>query len=326
MADDSTVAADAADPGGGADAPPTVLVLGEALVDVVRRDGVTVEEAPGGSPANVAVALARLGVPTRLFTALGDDESGERVRRWLRDSGVVVEAVTAPRTASATAHLQPDGSASYEFDIAWDLPSVRVDIAEGIVHAGSIASLMAPGADVVRSVLAAARSNALVTYDPNIRPSLLHDRAATRRAVEELVGMADVVKASDEDLHWLHPDRDPLATAGEWVARGAGLVVVTAGASGACAVASASCGSTRTVAVPGRSVAVVDTVGAGDTFMGALICALRDEGFRDAMDRERLRDLDADTVRRLLRLGAAAAAVTVSRRGADPPRRAELNP
>lgn len=307
------------DAGDGADGRSSVLVLGEALVDLVRRDGVTVEEAPGGSPANVAVALARLGVPARLLTALGDDERGERVRRWLRDAGVIVDAVAAPRTATATAHLQPDGSAVYEFDIAWDLASARIEVAERIVHTGSIASLMGPGAEVVRSVLAAARSTALVTYDPNIRPSLLHDRAAALRGVDDIVALADVVKASDEDLRWLHPDRDPLVTARNWVARGAGLVVVTAGSAGATAVT-----ADATVSVPGREVEVVDTVGAGDTFMGALICGLRDEGLRDATHREDLRRLDADAIRRLLDLGATAAAVTVSRRGADPPRRSEL--
>lgn len=298
-----------------------VLVIGEALVDIVHRSDGRIDEAPGGSPANVALALGRLGDSPWLLTQLGDDAHGRRIREWLEESDVEIIAAPVPRTATATAHLDESGSARYDFDIAWTLDRTAEVPAAGIsiVHTGSIAALLDPGADAVSGILASLRESSLITYDPNVRPALLPDRDRARRDVESFVALADLVKASDEDLAWLYPDADPLEIAWAWLETGPAVVVVTAGADGAFAVSRDGMARVR-----GQRVDVVDTVGAGDTFMSALIHGLIQAGFSGVAARDRLRSIDTDAVTSLLALGAQAAAITVSRPGADPPRLAEL--
>lgn len=298
-----------------------MLVIGESLIDVVRRHDGHVDLSPGGSPANVAITLGRLGHSPTLLTSIGDDEPGDILRRWLADSGVAVAAVAAPRTATATATLDESGSASYEFDIEWSLGEspYRPGGSIGVVHTGSIAAISEPGATVVVDVIRHLRGQSLVTYDPNIRPALLPDQVSSRQRVETLVALADVVKASDEDLRWLYPGEDPMVSAARWRSMGPAIVVVTLGSHGATALTRHG---VRNVASP--IVSVVDTVGAGDTFMGAMIDALVAAGFASAAARPQLAAISHDAVDAVLRHAARAAAVTVSRLGADPPWREEL--
>ena len=300
-------------------APTSVLVVGEALVDVVTRLDGSVDEAPGGSPANVALTLGRLALSPKLLTRLADDERGRAVRSWLEASGVDVAAVRAPRTATASAQLNAEGSATYAFDLDWSLDGVTAPNA-GIVHTGSVAALIEPGASDVRRVIAQLRESALVTYDPNIRPALMGEASSTRCHVEELVGLSDLVKASDEDLRWLYPEEEPAAVARRWLDAGPAVVVVTTGEGGAFAVA-----RWGTVAVEAQRVPVIDTVGAGDTFMGALIDGMIRCGYRDSDARAELRGITPREMTDMLRFAASAAAVTVARHGADPPRRDELS-
>lgn len=298
-----------------------VLVIGEALVDVVHRGDGRIDESPGGSPANVALALGRLGDTAHFLTQLGDDAHGEQVREWLTKAGVRVTWSATTRTATATARLDYSGSARYEFDISWSLaePAFACTDRVGIVHTGSIAALMAPGATAVRTFLTAMRETSLITYDPNVRPALLPDHRGAVADVESFVALADLVKASDEDLAWLYPGIDPLDAARAWLHQGPSVIIVTRGASGAFA-------ATRddVTRVPGRQVEVVDTVGAGDTFMSALIHGLLDLGLDSAESRQELRRLDGSSLAGLLLFSARAAAVTVSRPGADPPLLGEL--
>ncbi|KRB35221.1 ribokinase [Microbacterium sp. Root180] len=296
-----------------------MLVVGEALVDVVRRADGGVDESPGGSPANVALTLGRLGHTPTLLTRLGDDERGERVRAWLAQSGVGVVAADAPRTATATARLDASGSATYEFDLDWALLGAGAGLPASIIHTGSIAALLEPGATDVTRLVRSLRQSALLTFDPNVRPALLPSREEARARVEAWVAVADLVKASDEDLAWLCPDKDPLETAEAWLASGPAVVVVTLGGGGAVAL-------TRSgrVRVAAERVDVVDTVGAGDTFMGALIDGLVQSGCEGAEARSALREISPQSLTRMLEGAARAAAVTVSRPGADPPWREEL--
>ncbi|WP_194397541.1 PfkB family carbohydrate kinase [Microbacterium atlanticum] len=308
----------------GGPAAPRVVVIGEALVDIVHR-GTGVDEAPGGSPANTALTLGRLGRRPTLVTRLGDDERGRRIRRWLEESGVEVVAVEAARTSTATARLDAAGAARYEFDLQWELGAdpdrnAALAAAADIVHVGSVATVLEPGDAQVAALVRAARADALVTYDPNIRPSLVDDPARVRGRVDDLVALADVVKASDEDLRWLAPGRDAVEVAREWVARGPALVVVTLGAQGAIGVT-----ADGDVVIPPVVTDVVDTVGAGDTFMGALIDGLLERGFAAAAVRAPGGGIRSADVAALLERAARAAAITVSRPGADPPRRHELD-
>ncbi|MDF9875817.1 carbohydrate kinase family protein [Cellulosimicrobium cellulans] len=299
-----------------------VLVVGEALIDVVHRADGSVDEHPGGSLANVALTLGRLGRDARLATWLGTDERGDAIRAWLDESAVTLTpgSTDADRTSVATAHLDAQGAATYEFDLEWHVPAgTAPDAGTLAVHTGSIAAVLEPGASDVRALVAAARDTATVTYDPNARPALMGDPADALARIEALVALADVVKVSDEDVAWLVPGVDPVAVAHQWLALGPALVVVTFGGEGAVAVTAA--GEQRVTA---PRVDVVDTVGAGDSFMGALVDGLWDAGLLGADRRDALRAIDAATLTTLLERCAAVAAVTVSRAGANPPRRAEL--
>ncbi|MFC8800451.1 carbohydrate kinase [Promicromonospora sp. NPDC057138] len=302
-----------------------VLAVGEALVDEVRRPDGSSAEHPGGSIANVALTLGRLGREVRLATWLGPDARGDLVRGWLAESGVgLVEGSDgAERTSVAVATLDDDGSASYDFDLTWQVPAAALPGAGTddalAVHTGSIAAMLEPGAGQVRQVLAAARATSTTTYDPNARPAIMGSADEVRPRVEALVQLSDVVKVSDEDLGWLYPGTDPVAVAREWQRGTPALVVVTFGGKGAVAVSDA--GEVEAVA---PQVEVVDTVGAGDSFMGALIDGLWEHDLLGAARRDALNAVDAATVQRVLDRCCAVAAITVSRAGANPPRRAEV--
>ncbi|MBB2976152.1 fructokinase [Microbacterium endophyticum] len=299
---------------------PDVLVVGEALVDIVHRANGTVDAKPGGSPANVALTLGRLERSPRLLTSLSNDAHGVMVKAWLEESSVAVEGEVAERTSTAAAHLDEHGAASYDFAITWDLGDSVSEGSPDALHIGSIAAVLAPGAEAVARLVERHRGRALISYDPNIRPSLVDDEESVRSQVAALRAQADVVKASDEDVSWLHPGEDVLAVARQWAADGPSLVVITLGSEGALAVLRG-----EVLRIPGVPVTVVDTVGAGDTFMGALIDGLLTAGVYGPLVQRALAELGTDDVDSILRRSAAAAAVTVSRPGADPPRRAELD-
>lgn len=305
--------------------PPSadaVLVVGEALVDVVRRHGTHDTERPGGSPANVALGLARLGRPVDLLTHLGDDGRGGTVRRWLDDAGVrLVPGSTVPGpTSTALAVIAPDGDARYEFDLRWHLPHPPDPTGWAVLHTGSVATFIAPGADPLLALVERARGRMGVTYDPNVRPALMGDPRTALARVERFVAAADVVKASDDDLAWLDPGDDPVRTAARWLGLGPALVVVTHGAGGATAV----CRAGR-VHVPAPPTVVVDTVGAGDSCMAALVDHLLRTGRLGPTARADAGPLRLHEVRAALEFCTRAAAVTCSRVGADPPTRGELD-
>jgi fructokinase len=300
------------------------LVVGEALVDVVLRPGADPAEHPGGSPANVAIGLGRLGRRVDLLTWLADDAHGDLVREHLAGSDVhVLAGDRGPeRTPVARAHLDAEGAATYEFDLTWDLPD-RWDEGEDapvVVHTGSIATVIAPGGEAVARLLADRRDGSTITYDPNLRPALMGSPEETLPVVERLVALADVVKVSDEDLAWLHPGVAPAEIARDWLGRGPALVVVTLGGEGALAITAAG----DEVLVEAPRVQVADTVGAGDSFMGALIDSLWSADLLGADRREALRAIDRPTVERVLVRCARVAAITVSRPGANPPTSADL--
>ncbi len=293
-----------------------VLVVGESLIDIVQRpDGSTVEH-PGGSAANVAVALARLGRPVELLTAYGDDARGAVLSRHLNQSavGLAVDPHTLDRTATALATLADDGSASYTFDIEWRLGELP-DLAPVAVHTCSIGAVAEPGADAVRRLLVQVRPQATVSYDVNARPAVTGAGPDVLRAVEDIVALADLVKASDEDLEALYPGEPIQQAVDRLLGLGPAAVVVTHGRHGAAWYAAGG-----RVEVPATDTEVADTIGAGDTFAAGMIDALWDLGALGG----RLPDLERSEIERVLRHAARAAAVTVSRPGADPPYRHEL--
>ncbi|WP_127129719.1 carbohydrate kinase [Georgenia sp. SYP-B2076] len=300
----------------------SALVIGEALIDIVERPGETPAEHPGGSPANVAVGLARLGRDVELVSWFAADAHGSLLRSHLELENVRLSAASAraARTSTARARLDAAGGATYVFELEWAPPPPEPMVEPLVVHTGSIAAVLEPGAGTVAATIARYRGTATITYDPNVRPNLMGEAAQTRRTVEEFVAQSDVVKVSDEDLAWLVPDTAPEAVARQWLGLGPALVVVTRGGRGAWAVTSTGI----ELDVAPWPVEVADTVGAGDSFTAGLIDGLWSAGLLGAAHREALRDIEAGTLQRVLDEASHIAAITVSRAGANPPSRAEL--
>lgn len=298
------------------------LVVGEALVDVVHAPDGAVVEHPGGSPANVALGLARLERRAELATWFGTDERGALVRGHLETSGVqlVPGSDGAERTSTAVATLAADGAASYVFDLTSQVPEVVLDDSIAVLHTGSIAATLQPSADQIAALCAAAREHATISYDPNARPTIMGEPETVRRRIERLVAGADVVKVSDEDVAWLYPGQDLIEAVRRWAAAGPALVVLTRGASGSVGVTSGGV----EVTVPAPTVRVVDTVGAGDSYMAGLLDALWSADLLGAERREQLHAVDARTVADAMARAAQIAAIVVSRAGANPPTRREL--
>ena len=299
-------------------------MVGESLVDIViTPDGAT-SEAVGGSPLNVAVGLARLGVPTFLITQIGADAHGRQVAEHVRSSGVdlKVSSVRADTvTSTATARLDADSSASYGFDLTWDLRHQELPEATGL-HVGSLGAFLRPGRDSVLDLARqAAEREMFVSYDPNMRPAFVEDQAAAWSDVAELASLSRLVKVSDGDLHLLRPDEPIADLARELLAaEETELVIVTRGDASSLAF---SDGFDVEVAAP--QVDVLDTVGAGDSFMAATLAILAEWGLV-APGTGHLAALDEDRVRTILGGAMTAAAVTCSRLGANPPKRRELPP
>ncbi|GLY92009.1 carbohydrate kinase family protein [Actinoallomurus iriomotensis] len=302
--------------------PPAILVIGESVMDVIADPAGKRSVTPGGSSLNVAVALGRLKVPVQFMTALGSDGHGEQILAHLHDAGaeVVSAGPAGAGTPVATAKLAADGSADYDLDFTWNLRA-DVPITEvGLLHAGSLALFLEPGAGRVREILATARRRgAVVSIDPNIRPSLLPPRQEVRRLFEGLCAHADIVKLSDEDASWLYPGLTPGELVGMLLGLGVSLVGLTAGADGSLLAS----GGHR-VQIPSVPARVVDTIGAGDAYMSGLLYKIIELDLANTLRRPG--GLPGDTLRTIGTFAALTAGVTVTRRGADPPRLSQLGP
>ena len=298
-----------------------VLVVGESLVDIVQTQSGNPHEYAGGSAANVAVALARLDRPTRLATSFAADHYGEMIAAHLERAGVALacDPGAVDRTSTALATLGSGGAASYTFDIDWRLLPVAADENPLVAHTCSLGAVLAPGADDVLALLRRLRDRATVTYDVNARPAVTGAGPDVVERVARMVAVADLVKASDEDLETLYPDREHADAAAALLGLGPAAVVVTRGGAGALWV-----DREGIVRIESRPVVVADTIGAGDTFGAGLIDALWERGRLGAEGRADLAALPRAEVTEVLEHAARAAAITVSRPGADPPYRHEL--
>ncbi|GAA2482260.1 carbohydrate kinase [Terrabacter carboxydivorans] len=307
-------------------APARTLVVGEALVDAVTTPAGDTEEHVGGSPANVAFGLAALEHPVDLATWIATDERGRRIEQVCRERGVALTAGSqgAPFTSVAHATLDETGAASYVFDLEWQVAAVPGLTAYAHVHTGSIAAVLEPGGSQVRAILAAARElGATVSYDPNARPSLMGRPEAARETIEASIALADVVKLSDEDVAWLCPGQGLDEVLRGWGELGPAVVVVTRGGDGAVVRV------TRTgeqLALPAPRVEVVDTVGAGDSFMAGLVSGLLDAGLLGGPEaRARLHAADLADIVPAVERALRAGALTVERAGAHAPTRMALS-
>jgi fructokinase len=314
------------------------VCCGEALVDLISADGRgrAWHAAPGGSPYNAAVAAGRLGAPTSFLGVLSDDRFGELLRDHLDESHVswrTCPVTTEPTTLAVVSQGPGDVEPAFAFHVTGTTTAssrvidLHLPSDTGVLHvSGSMALVVEPAASRLEALLAAARHRTLVHLDPNPRPSIAGGRERYLARLERWLGLADVVKVSSADLDWLHPGANPLELAQRWLA-GAGdaeadevpaAVVITRGAQGAGVVCSAGVIDV----VPAREVEVVDTVGAGDTFVGAMLAAFAAHG---VTDREALARLDEHWWHTALTFAVEAAGIACSRRGADPPWRTELH-
>jgi len=303
-----------------------ILCCGEALIDMLPRtttDGVDAfAPFPGGSVFNTAIALGRLGEASGFFSGLSSDLFGDMLRDSLTASNVdhgPAHVSDRPTTLAFVRLI--DGQATYAFYdentagrmlTEADLPDTPADA----LFFGGISLVAEPCGSAYDALQARAAPDAVTMIDPNIRTSFVTDAGAYRARIERMIARADIVKISDEDLHWIEGEGDPASLARDILSRGPSLVLVTEGARGAT-------GYTATLAerVGARRVDVVDTVGAGDTFNAGVLASLSRAG---ALTKSALRELSAGTVRDAIDLGARAAAVTVSRAGANPPWRHDL--
>ncbi|MEV6234808.1 carbohydrate kinase [Saccharopolyspora shandongensis] len=306
-----------------------IVIGGEALVDLVpdpsTADGELGPLHPllGGGPYNVAIALGRLGVPAAFFARLSTDQFGDKLLERLRSSGVDVDLVQrGPEpTTLAVVGLAEDGSARYSFHtegtaarFVEDRPLPEQATA---LCLGTLGMVLEPGASVYEEVLfrEAARGR-FIALDPNIRADLIADADAYRARFASWLPSVGLLKISDDDAEWLAGGGDALAAAREWQRGGPAAVVLTRGADGLTVVT-----GDGEVSVPGVRAEVADTIGAGDTVQAALLAWLHRNA---ALSADAIRALDREQWAQALRFAAAAAAVTVSRPGAEPPWAAEL--
>jgi fructokinase len=311
-----------------------IVVCGEALVDLVPAAGGEGYVArPGGSPANVAVALGRLDVPVSLLARLSTDHFGQLIRGHLAKSHVDLSLAieTADRSTVAMVSLGADGDAGYTFfieggaDDGWRadaLPALPAD-AVALHVSGALALALPAMGDAVESLLLRERGRRVITFDPNPRPALTPELPALRERLERWVRWADIVKVSDEDLAWTYPGQSVPEVAARWLNNsgapdGPALIVVTRGGDG---VYARGPGGERDL--PAQPVDLVDTVGAGDAFMGGLLASLYRAG---RLSRPELRSLGLAELDESLRYAQRVAAATCGRTGADPPWRDELDP
>ncbi|MDP9801257.1 fructokinase [Arcanobacterium wilhelmae] len=307
----------------------STFVIGESLVDVIHSPaGVT--RHPGGSPFATAVGLALLGRRTQLLTRIGDDADGTLLRARLEESGVELVNGSVDNRPTSTAHatINERGAASYEFSLVSDFPmppedpALRAKIQEHApraVHVGSLGAHLEPGRQAVLEWLKLYAGRSTVTYDPNIRLNVMGSAHTVLAQIDEMMPYIDVVKASDEDIAALLGEISPAEAAKYFLNRGAKLAVITRGPEGVLLAT-----SHESVALPAAMVEVVDTVGAGDAMTAALIDGLGRFSVLGGEETAHIADLSAPVLRSLGAYAAAAAGIAITRAGANPPTRAEL--
>ena len=288
----------------------SIWVCGEVLIDELPSGAVV-----GGGPANTAKALARLGHEVAFIDGISTDAYGVKARAELVADGVDLSLSNSSDlpTAVAVVTLAGDGGASYEFKLdktaTFDFNSDWLPdpsrYKPQVLHIGTLATLVQPGADVLFDWALECAEFAPVVFDPNIRPQVMSNREKYVAIVEKWVGISSVVKLSDDDFKWLYPGKSPESIAEQWLQGGVALVVMTRGADGLIGYT-----SDGVVEVAGEKVNVVDTVGAGDTVGAIIVQGLITDG---------LLNMRGSVLKDVLRRAAVAAAITCSRAGAQPP-------
>jgi fructokinase len=297
-----------------------VWVVGEVLIDLIPNED-QYFAVVGGGPANTAIALAKLGVKTYFIDGISTDKYGQMAKAELLLANVLLDYAQYSNkpTCTAKVKLSKSGSASYEFVIegtatfdfsaSW-LPDPQ-RLKPSLLHIGSLATVIEPGASILFGWAQSVAQIAPIVFDPNIRPAVLGNRDEYVKKVEKWVPISSAVKVSDEDLNWLYPGKAINEIVGKWLGVGVQLVVVTLGDKGITAYRKSD-----EISIDAVKVDVADTVGAGDTVGAVLVEAIVDNG----LDR-----LTGEVLKSMLNRAAKAAAITVSRTGANPPSKEEID-
>ncbi|MCG6856670.1 MAG: carbohydrate kinase [Salaquimonas sp.] len=306
-----------------------ILCCGEALIDMLPRQLPGGEEvflpAAGGAVFNTAIALGRLGEKTGFFSGLSNDMFGEKLAAALDEAGVdhslcirsgkpTTLAFVTLKNGQAQYAFHDEGTAGRTLDPD-DLPALPGSVRA--LHFGAISLISEPCGSAYEALAERGHEAQIISLDPNIRPGFVSDEQTYRARLKRMIELADIIKVSDEDLAWLAPGRSFREIAGEWLAAGTAVCVLTCGGEGALAL-------TRKgeIAVPAQTAKVVDTVGAGDTFNAGLLAGLQRAGL---LSRQALRNAGPQALESALKLAARVAAITVSRAGANPPWASEID-
>ncbi|PWK68114.1 carbohydrate kinase [Aminobacter sp. AP02] len=305
-----------------------ILCCGEALIDMLPRQSQAGEPAfapyAGGAIFNSAIALGRLGVPVEFFSGLSSDLFGQQIREVLAASNVgSLYANVSPRPTTLAFVRLSDGHATYTFYdentagrmlTEMDLPALGGDVDAMLF--GAISLIPEPCGSAYEALMKREHKNRVMMFDPNIRPGFILDKQAHLERMLRMLAMADIVKLSDEDLEWFGETGSHDEIAANWLRKGPSLIIITKGSKGATAYS-----DEHTVTVTPEKVTVVDTVGAGDTFNAGVLASLHEQ---NVLAKNAIAKLSEAAIEKALLLGARAAAVTVSRAGANPPWRREL--
>jgi fructokinase len=294
--------------------------VGEVLIDLIP-DADQHLAVVGGGPANTAKALAKLGVKTHFIDGISSDKYGQMAKAELLSANVLLDyaqysnkptctaKVKLPKSGSASYEFVIEGTATFDFSDLW-LPDPQ-SLKPSLLHIGTLATIIEPGASVLFKWSQSVAQVAPIVFDPNIRPAVLGNRDEYVKEVEKWVAISSAVKVSDEDLNWLYPGKVVGETVNKWLEVGVQLIVVTFGNKGITAYR-----KNEQISVDAVKVVVVDTVGAGDTVGAVLVEAI----VKNGLDR-----LTGEVLKTMLNRAVKAAAITVSRTGANPPSKDEID-
>lgn len=308
-----------------------ILCCGEALIDFVPLEGVRgYQPCPGGSIFNIAVGLGRLETPVGFFSCISTDFFGDMLAGYLAENGVSTDfTLRAPGPTTLAFVSLPDGRNTEPRYVFYandavdrslklaDLPAELPDQVQAL-HFGSISLVLEPGASTLEALMHRESGRRIISLDPNIRPSLIPDRAAYRQRFESWVRKVDIVRLSSADLEWLYPGADGHQVVRSWLGWGPSLCLLTLGPEGAYGITAG--GEEASVSSP--KITVADTVGAGDTFLAATLSWLYENG--KLTNRQTLGKLGASALAECLEYAARAAAINCSRPGANPPYKHEM--
>ena len=304
-----------------------IVSLGEALIDFISRKDLNFEGFPGGSPMNTSVAISRLGVPCQFLGRISNDMFGCQLINHLKNNSVGTNLVlrTNDPTTLSFVQKQGDGQAQYGFFANGtadrnlpkeELSKINLPPEAKIIHFGSISLSMEPCGSTITEFLLNTSKNIMLSFDPNIRPSLVPNRDKYMERFKRLCKISSILKLSDEDLLWLFPELNTNEAISILLKLGVSLIALTTGKTGALLI-----NKNYRVLSPLFDLPVADTIGAGDTFHGAMLSYLYEQNW---LDRNTLDNLSGEQLNTIGNNANKAAGINCSKSGANPPTNKEM--